>query len=121
MLGTLVSLAAAYSLDSSRAEAQANQLPAAAAAARTASDMQPGAATPRLQLALVLERAGAVETAAVYARQAAESDRRDWRAWLVAHHATEKAVWLILYKKDSGVPTLTAGLSGAGAGAKNEI
>jgi uncharacterized protein YdeI (YjbR/CyaY-like superfamily) len=31
----------------------------------------------------------------------------DWRAWLERYHATEKAVWLILYKKASGVPTLS--------------
>lgn len=26
-------------------------------------------------------------------------NRRQWRAWLAEHHATEKLVWLILYKK----------------------
>ncbi|MCS7037858.1 MAG: YdeI/OmpD-associated family protein [Saprospiraceae bacterium] len=33
-------------------------------------------------------------------------DRQAWRDWLAAHHASEKAVWLILYKKESGVPSV---------------
>lgn len=32
--------------------------------------------------------------------------RADWRAWLEKNHATEKSVWLILYNKNSGVPTV---------------
>jgi uncharacterized protein YdeI (YjbR/CyaY-like superfamily) len=31
----------------------------------------------------------------------------DWRQWLAVHHARERNVWLILYKKDSGIPSLT--------------
>jgi uncharacterized protein YdeI (YjbR/CyaY-like superfamily) len=30
------------------------------------------------------------------------TNREDWRAWLRAHHAREREVWLIYYKKDSG-------------------
>lgn len=30
------------------------------------------------------------------------TDRDEWRAWLEAHHASEKMVWLIFYKKSSG-------------------
>ncbi|MBB6049995.1 YdeI/OmpD-associated family protein [Armatimonas rosea] len=33
-------------------------------------------------------------------------DRAAWRAWLEAHHATAKGVWLIYYKKGSGMPTI---------------
>jgi uncharacterized protein YdeI (YjbR/CyaY-like superfamily) len=32
--------------------------------------------------------------------------RREWRAWLRKNHKTEKAVWLIFYKKASGKPRL---------------
>jgi len=31
----------------------------------------------------------------------------EWREWLRTHHATEKGVWLVLYKKNSGMPTLS--------------
>jgi uncharacterized protein YdeI (YjbR/CyaY-like superfamily) len=33
-------------------------------------------------------------------------DRAAWRAWLAAHHATAKGVWLVYYKKGSGMPTI---------------
>lgn len=33
-------------------------------------------------------------------------DRAAWRAWLETHHATAKGVWLIYYKKGSGMPTI---------------
>src|SRR6185295_4349223 len=31
-------------------------------------------------------------------------DRHEWRAWLQAHHAAEKEVWLVYYKKHTGKP-----------------
>jgi uncharacterized protein YdeI (YjbR/CyaY-like superfamily) len=33
-------------------------------------------------------------------------DRAAWRGWLEAHHQTEKGVWLVYYKKDSGMPSI---------------
>jgi uncharacterized protein YdeI (YjbR/CyaY-like superfamily) len=33
-------------------------------------------------------------------------DRASWRAWLEAHHETARGVWLIYYKKGSGVPSI---------------
>jgi uncharacterized protein YdeI (YjbR/CyaY-like superfamily) len=33
--------------------------------------------------------------------------RKEWRAWLRKNHAREKSVWLVLYKKESGVPSVT--------------
>jgi len=33
-------------------------------------------------------------------------DRREWRAWLQAHHTTATGVWLIYYKKASGQPSV---------------
>jgi uncharacterized protein YdeI (YjbR/CyaY-like superfamily) len=32
---------------------------------------------------------------------------QDWRMWLELHHATEISVWLILYRKESGTPSVT--------------
>ncbi len=33
-------------------------------------------------------------------------DRAAWRAWLAENHTQENSVWLIIYKKDSGVPSI---------------
>ncbi len=30
-----------------------------------------------------------------------------WREWLHAHHASEPRVWLVIFKKDSGIPSPT--------------
>jgi len=32
--------------------------------------------------------------------------RREWRAWLSKHHDTEKEIWLVYYRKDSGKPRI---------------
>ncbi len=34
------------------------------------------------------------------------TDRKDWRNWLTNHHNTEKGIWLVYYKKDTGKPSL---------------
>lgn len=33
--------------------------------------------------------------------------RAAWREWLQQHHAEETSIWLVIYKKGKGVPTLT--------------
>lgn len=33
-------------------------------------------------------------------------DRATWRAWLTQNHATEQSVWLIIYKKNSAIPSV---------------
>lgn len=33
--------------------------------------------------------------------------RRQWRQWLQKNHAKKQCIWLIMYKKDAGVPTLS--------------
>jgi uncharacterized protein YdeI (YjbR/CyaY-like superfamily) len=33
-------------------------------------------------------------------------NRKEWRTWLSKNHTKEKNVWLILYKKESDVPTV---------------
>ncbi len=35
------------------------------------------------------------------------ADGGEWRSWLEIHHATEKEVWLVYYKKASGKPCAT--------------
>ena len=32
--------------------------------------------------------------------------RKDWRKWLAENHQSEKSVWLIIYKKESGTPSI---------------
>jgi len=33
-------------------------------------------------------------------------DRAAWRQWLSENHEREKSIWLIIYKKDSGTPSI---------------
>ena len=33
--------------------------------------------------------------------------RKAWRAWLKKNHVAKQSIWLVYYKKQSGVPTLT--------------
>ena len=56
----------------------------AARAAEAARSIQPWAATPNLQLALVSEEAGNLDRARVWIDEAIERNRRDWRLWLVS-------------------------------------
>jgi tetratricopeptide (TPR) repeat protein len=51
--------------------------------ARDAIDAQAYAASPRLQLALVLEQRGRLGPAAVAAREATERESTNWRPWLI--------------------------------------
>lgn len=41
------------------------------------------------------------------AHQLYAQTRAEWRAWLQAHHATSKGVWLVFNKKTSGKPHLS--------------
>ena len=67
----------------SQADAHAADLPAALRAARSAQNAQPGAATPRLQQALLLEAQGNLGPAAAAARGAIQREPTNWRPWLV--------------------------------------
>jgi len=40
-------------------------------------------------------------------KTATAADRSEWRAWLENNHATEKEVWLIYYKKETGKACVT--------------
>lgn len=56
----------------------------AATAAGNARNIQPWAATPYLQLALVSEAAGDLSQARIWIDEAIERNSRDWRLWLVS-------------------------------------
>ena len=34
-------------------------------------------------------------------------DRKQWRSWLRKNHAIEREIWLVIYKKNTGKPSLT--------------
>src|SRR5437773_933163 len=36
------------------------------------------------------------------ARKLVVTSRKEWRAWLAAHHRTAKEIWVVYYKKHSG-------------------
>jgi len=70
-------------LRQSEAEARGGDLEAALEDARSAQNVQPGAAAPRLQEALVLELEGELDAAATAARAATERESTNWQNWLV--------------------------------------
>lgn len=35
------------------------------------------------------------------------SDISEWRQWLQEHHASKQSVWLICYRKNSGIPSIS--------------
>jgi hypothetical protein len=78
-----IPLASTSLVRSSEADARAGDFGAALEAARTAQNVQPGAASPRLQQALVLEAERQLPAAAEAARAATEREPTNWRTWLV--------------------------------------
>jgi hypothetical protein len=78
-----VPMAGALATRDSRGAAADDRLVAALADSRTAERLQPYAATPHLQRALVLEQAGALAEAAAAARGAAADEPTNWRTWFV--------------------------------------
>lgn len=78
-----IPLAATRALRDSQAEARAGNLTTALVRADQARSLQPYASTPRLQQALVLERAGSFEPAAGAIAAAISRSPLDWRLWLV--------------------------------------
>jgi len=67
----------------SEADVRDGDLAAALGAARSAQNVQPGAAGPRLQQALVLEAQRDLPAAEEAARAATEREATNWRTWLV--------------------------------------
>lgn len=78
-----IPFAATGALRDSQAEARGGDLGTALNRADQARRLQPYAATPRLQRALVLERAGALDGAARSIAEAVRRSPQDWRLWLV--------------------------------------
>jgi len=76
-------LAAARSVEESREQAAEENYEAALEDARDAIEIQPYAATPRIQEAVVLERLGLLDEAADAAREATARESTNWRLWLV--------------------------------------
>jgi O-Antigen ligase len=76
-------LLGATALRDSREAAASGDLPAALDDAERAHDLQPYAATPDLQRALVLELMGNYEEAVEPAREATQAAAQNWRTWLV--------------------------------------
>lgn len=35
------------------------------------------------------------------------ANRKEWRKWLQKNHAIKQSIWVVMYKKDSGIPTIT--------------
>jgi hypothetical protein len=78
-----VPMAGALSTRDSRNAAADGRLTAALEDSRTAERLQPYAATPHLQRALVLEEADALPAAATAARAATVDEPTNWRTWFV--------------------------------------
>jgi O-Antigen ligase len=78
-----VPMAGALATRESRDAAADGRLDAALERSSTAERVQPYAATPRLQRALVLEQAGALASAAAAAKAATADEPTNWRTWFV--------------------------------------
>jgi O-Antigen ligase/Tetratricopeptide repeat len=78
-----IPLTASGLLRESEADAREGDLIGALEAARSAQNTEPGAATPRLQQALILEELGDFDGAAEAAREATERGKTNWRTWLI--------------------------------------
>lgn len=78
-----VPMAGALATRDSQTAAADGRTVAALEDSRTAERLQPYAATPRLQRALVLERAGALPAAAAAVKVATVDEPTNWRTWFV--------------------------------------
>ena len=78
-----VPMAGALATRDSRSAAADGRLGTALEESRTADRLQPYAATPRLQRALVLEQGGSLAAAATAAKRATAEEPTNWRPWFV--------------------------------------
>jgi O-antigen ligase len=86
-----IPLGSTLAIRDSQAAARRGELAEALADARTSRDVQPWAARPYLQLALVFEEGGRLPEARRSIRQAIDRDAEDWRLWLVRARLETKA------------------------------
>lgn len=77
-----IPLASTSLVRQSEADVRGGDLVGALEAARSAQNVQAGAAAPRLQQALVLEQLGDLNAAADAARESTERESTNWRTWL---------------------------------------
>jgi Flp pilus assembly protein TadD len=89
--GQAIPLLAHLALEDSRAAVGRGDGDEALAAARSARALQPWAASPYVQLALVKEHIGDLAAARRWILKALERDSRDWRLWLLATRIETKA------------------------------
>jgi hypothetical protein len=83
MVAIAIPLGAESDLQTSQANAADGDLGGALSAAQDAHSLQPYAATPSLQEALVLELRGEYSAALAPARAATDAESTNWRTWLV--------------------------------------
>lgn len=83
LVAIAIPLASTTMVRESQSQAQSGDISAALKSARTAVDIQPGASTPYMQEALVLELGQELEPAARAARRATEKEPTNWRTWFV--------------------------------------
>jgi hypothetical protein len=82
-LAIAIPLAGATALRDSQAAIRDGRLASALTDARTAAAIQPSAASPYLQQALIFERAGQLDRAVGYARIATLHETTNWRPWMI--------------------------------------
>lgn len=83
LIAVAIPYAGVTSVDDSQADVRSSSLESALADARTATDVQPYAASPYLQQALVYELGGDYESAAAAATKATEEEPTNWRNWFI--------------------------------------
>jgi hypothetical protein len=75
----------------SQSQARADDLAGALDSARSAANVEPDAALPRLQQALVLEQAGEYQAAVAQAAAAARREGLNWKNWLILSRVQAEA------------------------------
>jgi tetratricopeptide (TPR) repeat protein len=83
IVAVAIPYSAANSISASRDLARASDLAGALAEVDTADNLQPYAASPKLQRALLLESSGDLTGAAAAAAAAAADEATNWRTWFV--------------------------------------
>lgn len=86
-----VPLAGAVALRTSQQAGARGDLGTALSYARSAERLQPWAASPLLQQALVHEQAGRIQAASEAARQATDAEATNWRTWLIRARVSRSA------------------------------
>jgi hypothetical protein len=83
LIAVAIPLASAASIRDSQNLVRSAQLGQALDAAATAKSIQPYAATPNLQEALIYEQAGDLKSAVASAHEATDDEPTNWRNWIV--------------------------------------